>query len=56
MKTILLFKEIYIAGFKNIGHYLVKNYFKAFAWFSFLMFFVVLYAFVFRVFTGFAFD
>lgn len=56
MKTVLLFKEIYIEGFKNLGHYLVKNYFKAFAWFSFMMFFVVLYAFVFRVFTGFAFD
>ena len=56
MKTILLFKEIYIEGFRNLGHYLVKNYFKAFAWFSFMMFFVVLYAFVFRVFTGFAFD
>ncbi|MEM7381947.1 DUF6747 family protein [Poritiphilus flavus] len=56
MKTIVLLKEIYLDGFKNLGSYLVKNYFKAFAWFSFMMFFVVLYAFVFRVFTGFAFD
>ena len=56
MKTILLIKDIYTDGFKNLGHYLVKKYFKAFAWFSFIMFFVVLYAFIFRVYTGFAFD
>ena len=56
MKTILLFKEIYLEGFRNLGHFMVRNYFKAFAWFSFLMFIVVLYAFIFRVYTGFAFD
>lgn len=56
MKVALLLKEIYIEGFKNLGHYLVKKYFKIFAWFSFIMFFVVLYAFIFRVSTGFAFD
>jgi len=56
MKTILLFKEIYAEGFKNIGNFLLKNYFKTFAWFSFIMFVIVCYAFLFRVFTGFAFD
>ncbi len=56
MNTILLLKEIYSEGFKNIGSFLLRNYFKAFAWFSFCMFLIVLYAFVFRVFTGFAFD
>lgn len=56
MKTILLFKEIYADAFKNLGNYVVRNYFRAFAWFSFIMFLVVLYAFVFRVYTGFAFD
>ncbi|WP_198439679.1 DUF6747 family protein [Pareuzebyella sediminis] len=56
MKTILLLREIYIEGFRNIGSFLVRNYFKAFAWFSFVMLIVVLYAFVFRVATGFAFD
>ncbi|MGB5665538.1 MAG: DUF6747 family protein, partial [Maribacter sp.] len=29
---------------------------KAFAWFSFILFFVALYAFIYRVYTGFAFD
>ncbi len=56
MKTTLLIKEIYLEGFRNLGHLIIKNYFKAFAWFSFIMFFVVLYAFVYRLSTGFAFD
>ena len=56
MKTILLIKEIYAEGFRNLGHFIVTNYFKAFAWFSFALFLVVLYAFIFRVATGFAFD
>ena len=56
MKTALLIKEIYKEGFRNLGHYIIKNYFKAFAWFTMAMFSVVLYAFIFRVFTGFPFD
>lgn len=56
MKVALLLKEIYLDGFKNLGNYVVKRYFKIFAWFSFIMFIVVLYAFIFRVSTGFAFD
>ncbi len=56
MNTLLLVKEIYLDGFKNLGHYLVKNYMKVFAWFSFALFFITLYAFIFRVYTGFAFD
>ena len=56
MKTILLVQEIYADGFKNLGSFLVKRYFKFFAWFSFVMFTVVLYAFIYRVATGFAFD
>lgn len=56
MKTALLLKEIYLEGFRDLGNFLVKNYFKAFAWFSFILFGVVLYAFIFRVSTGFAFD
>ncbi len=56
MKTLILVKEIYLDAFKNLGSFLVRNYFRAFAWFSFAMFMVVLYAFVFRVYTGFPFD
>ena len=56
MKTTLLIREIYLEGFRNLGHIIIKNYFKAFAWFSFVLFFIVLYAFIYRVSTGFAFD
>ncbi|MGB5205713.1 DUF6747 family protein [Eudoraea sp.] len=56
MKTALLIKEIYLEGFRNLGNIIVKKYFEAFAWFSFIMYAMVLYAFIFRVFTGFAFD
>ncbi|WP_370588472.1 DUF6747 family protein [Robiginitalea sp. SC105] len=56
MNIILLIKNIYHEAFVNLGHFITKNFFKAFAWFSFMMFFVVLYAFVFRVYTGFPFD
>ena len=56
MKTILLIREIYSDGFRNLGHWIVKNYMKVYAWFSFALFFVVLYAFIFRVATGYAFD
>jgi hypothetical protein len=56
MKTILLLKEIYFEGFRNIGNFLVRNYFRAFAWFSFILLIVVLYAFFFRLFTGFTFS
>jgi len=56
MKTILLVQEIYTEGFKNLGGFLAKRYFKFFAWFSFIMFAIVLYAFIYRLATGFAFD
>lgn len=55
MKTVQIIADIYTDGFKNIGNLVVKHYFKAFAWFSFFLFAVVLYAFVYRVATGFAF-
>lgn len=56
MNTLLLIKEIYAEGFKNLGIYLVKNFFKGYAWFSFALFAIALYALIFRVTTGYAFD
>ncbi|MEX0274055.1 MAG: DUF6747 family protein [Flavobacteriaceae bacterium] len=56
MKTALLIKEIYSEAFKNLGSYLIKSYFKIFSWFCFASFLIVLYAFLYRLFTGFAFD
>ena len=56
MNTLHTIKEIYTEGFNNLGNLIVKNYLKAFAWFGFSMYGVVLYAFAFRVSTGFAFE
>ncbi|WP_166523074.1 DUF6747 family protein [Flagellimonas ochracea] len=56
MRKLLLVREIYLDAFRNLGHIVIEKYFKAFAWFSFVMFFIVLYAFVYRLATGFAFD
>jgi len=56
MKTAVMIKEIYAEAFKNLGPYLVKHTLKAFAWVSFILFFAALYALIFRMSTGFAFD
>ncbi|MFK7810858.1 MAG: DUF6747 family protein [Maribacter sp.] len=56
MKTTLLIREIYLEGFKNLGNYILRNYLKIFAWFSFFLIAVALYALIFRISTGFAFD
>ena len=56
MNYLLLIKEIYNDAFRNLGSVIVKNYFKIFTWFCFISFIIVLYAFLFRVATGFAFD
>ncbi|WP_192878059.1 MULTISPECIES: DUF6747 family protein [Arenibacter] len=56
MKTILLIKDVYLEGFQDLGRNIVKHYFKAFAWFTAAMFAIVLYAFIFRLISGFAFD
>ncbi|WP_373517781.1 DUF6747 family protein [Pricia sp.] len=55
MKTVLLIKNIYLEGFKNIGNYIVRNYFKVFTWFTLAMLAIVIYAFILRLSTGFAF-
>ena len=53
MNTLITVKEIYNEGFKNLGSRFAKHYLKAFAWFGFSMYAVVVYAFVFRISTGF---
>lgn len=56
MRNILLVKEIYFEAFKNLGNFLLKNYLKVFAWFCFVLIAVSIFAFIFRVSTGFAFQ
>lgn len=55
MNTLKIVKEVYNDGFSNLGNHFVKSYFKVFAWFGFAMYAVVVYAFIFRVSTGFEF-
>jgi len=55
MKTVLLIKEIYFEGFKNIGSYLLKRSLKLLTWFTIGVFIIVLYGFIYRLLTGFAF-
>jgi hypothetical protein len=56
MSKLLLFKEIYFEAFRNLGNVLMKNSFKLFTWFCFALLAIVIYAFVFRLSTGFAFS
>ena len=55
MKTFLLIKEIYFEGFRNLGSYLVKHSLKVLTWFTLVVFVTVLYGFLYRLLTGFAF-
>ncbi|NNJ88254.1 MAG: hypothetical protein HKP53_02540 [Eudoraea sp.] len=56
MKTLLLMKEIYTEAFKALENFFVRRFFKIFAWFSLILFLIVVYAFVYRILTGFPFD
>ncbi|WP_372946003.1 DUF6747 family protein [Muriicola sp.] len=56
MKTLILLKEIYLEAFKQLENFVIRKFFKFFAWFSFILFGVVLYAFIYRIITGFPFD
>ncbi|MEN1785319.1 MAG: DUF6747 family protein [Bacteroidota bacterium] len=53
MKNLLLFKEIYLDGFRDLGNLIAKYYFKILFWMASFLFLVVIYAFVYRVATGF---
>jgi hypothetical protein len=55
MTTVLLLKDLYAKAFKNISNFLVKYYFKVLFWLCVATISIVLYAFVFRLSTGFAF-
>lgn len=52
MKNFLLIKEIYLDGFRDLGNWIAKYYFKILFWVTTMLFLVVLYAFFYRLFTG----
>ncbi|MCK0144127.1 hypothetical protein MWU78_00520 [Arenibacter sp. F26102] len=56
MKNVLLIREIYLEAFRNMGHAFIRSLFKLMSWFCFASFLIVIYAFIFRITTGFAFD
>ncbi|MBT8210249.1 MAG: hypothetical protein KJP14_06955 [Eudoraea sp.] len=56
MTTLLHLKEIYLNAFRQFSNYIVRNTLKVLAWFAFAMFLIVLYAFWYRIFSGFPFD
>lgn len=55
MKTTLLLRDLYFEAFRELGNIIIRNAFKAFTWFSFALLATVIYAFVFRLATGYAF-
>ncbi|MEB8328243.1 hypothetical protein OO009_02650 [Flavobacteriaceae bacterium KMM 6897] len=56
MTKLLLIKEIYLEGFRNLGHLIIKNYLKVFSWICFALILVAMYALVYRMSTGFMWD
>ena len=55
MESILLIKEIYLEGFRNLGNFIIKNFLKGYAWACFILSAITIYAFIYRLSTGFAF-
>ncbi|MGK2861627.1 MAG: DUF6747 family protein [Chitinophagaceae bacterium] len=55
MNTILLVKDIYLEGFRYLGAFIVRNFFKGYAWFCFALMAIAFYALIFRMSTGYAF-
>jgi len=55
MRRFLLLQEIYVEAFKDWTYKILKRYFKAFSVFCLIMLMVVIYAFIYRVSTGFYF-
>jgi len=55
MDKLLLVKEIYVEAFKNWTFRILQKYFKVYSWFCFALLCIVLYAFAYRVATGFSF-
>ncbi|WP_347343962.1 DUF6747 family protein [Maribacter aestuarii] len=56
MDKILLLKEIYVEAFRNWRYIILENYFRIFSWICFMLLAITIYAFAFRVSTGFSFS
>ncbi|WP_373016929.1 DUF6747 family protein [Muriicola sp.] len=56
MKSVMLMKELYLEAFKSIGNQIAKSYLKILSWLFLSSYIIVVFAFIFRASTGFAFD
>lgn len=56
MTTLLLLKDLYLNAFEELNNKKASRILKIFSWFCFAGLVVVLYAFVYRLFTGFPFE
>lgn len=56
MKTLLLLRELYLDAFQAISSFVIRNAYRVLFWFCFVCYLIVLYAFVYRIATGFPFD
>jgi len=56
MKNVMLMKELYLEAFKSISSNFAKSYLKILSWLFLASYLIVVFAFIFRASTGFAFD
>ncbi|MFZ9030657.1 MAG: DUF6747 family protein [Robiginitalea sp.] len=56
MGKLLHVKEIHLEALRNWTSLMLKRHFKVFSWFCFGLWLITMYAFVFRVSSGFALD
>ncbi len=56
MTKALLIKKVYLEAFKNLGHQIIKNGFKVYFWALVALLVITLYAFGYRLSTGFIWD
>ena len=56
MNKFSVVREIYMEAFKSLGHLILRNGFKIYFWTCAFLFLVVVYAFSFRLATGFVWD
>lgn len=54
MERIILLREIYVEAFRNWRNIILEKYFRAFSWVCLFLWLVTVYAFIFRVSTGFS--
>ncbi len=56
MSTLILIKESYKEGFRNLSVYLVRRFLKSYTWLTIVLWTIAVYALVFRMASGYAFD